>query len=409
MGQWIGWQPKGFPVQPTTEAPRVPSSTPVDGARSVSGRLAGHTLQAVPTTPLPWPVSPSDILPSIPGSVLRGGRYRLRDLWQRQDWSQGVFEATWIAQDARQGAAPVTICELVLPNMDSPSIQAALQHATMTLIAIGGHRRIPSLEDAFSEQGRSFFVFQTYEGESLLTRMQASGGAVAEQHVIDCCLQMTEVLELLQQHFPPVVHGRIRPEHIVLTGNSWQCVLTTFSIVLAMQAAQFIAGIEKARLSPYMAPELARGVVDPRADLYALMATSYHAVTGNVPTRIGGTVPPARQVNSSVSPQFEAILTKGLQSVAEQRYQRVSELRHDLLAIRAASRTSADLAPGFPIQLAIAQVQGSEDAHSSLLPTPEALPPISTGNDTRVAALWMSLVLLGMILLVVMSRLSPPS
>ncbi len=406
MSQWIGWQPKGFSTQSPAAISQTPFSTPVDGARGTSGRLA-HNFQAIPATPVPLPASPSVAFPSLPGTMLRGGRYRLGELRERQDWSHGVFEAAWASYDIRQAPVPVMICELVLPQMASSDILSALQQATMTLRAIGGHRRIPSLQDAFSERDRAYFVFEAYEGESLLARMQASGGVIAEQHLIDCCLQMTEVLELLRQQFPPMVHGNIRPEHILLIGGGWQCVLSTFSVILAMQTEQLITGVQRTRLSPYMAPELARGVIDSRSDLYALMATAYHAVTGSFPTGGDRAVQPARQVNSSVSPQFEAILMKGLQPMAEYRYQRVSELRHDLLTIQAAGRTSANLAPNFPISLAIARAEKNEDEVSPLLPAPEALPVMSTGNDMSAAAMWLSLVLICLIILVVASQAFP--
>src|SRR5579875_601785 len=405
VSQWIGWQPKG----PSTESPVTSFSTLVDNPRGMQEGLAPHNFQAIPLTPSPLSTSPSNVLPSPPGTILRSGRYRLGELRERQDWSQGIFEAIWVSYDTQKGLAPVTIYELELPQMASSSIQSALQQAAMVLRAIGGHRRIPSLLDAFSERGRAFFVFEAYKGESLLARMRASGGVIAERHVIDCCLQMTEVLELLRQQFPPLVHGNIRPEHIVLVNEGWQCAVTTFSVILAMQTAQLISGGGRAQLSPYMAPELARGVIDPRSDLYALMATAYHVVTGSLPTTgRGQTILPARQVNANVSPQFEAILMKGLQPLAENRYQRVSELRHDLLAIQVAGRTSTNLVPDFQIPLAIAPAGKDENDRPALLPAPEALPAMSSGNDTSAAAVWLSLILICIIVLVLASQVLTP-
>src|SRR6266568_917753 len=150
---------------------------------------------------------------------------------------------------------------------------------------------------------------------------------------------MTEVLELLAQQSPPLVHGLISPEHIMITRSGSRYVLTNFSIVLAGGATQFISGIDRTRLSVYTAPEFVRGVIDVRSDLFSLLATAYHTVTGSVPAGVSGSIPQAQQLNPYVSAQLDAILAKGLRPVASQRYQRPSELRQDLLAMRSVSGT----------------------------------------------------------------------
>ncbi|HKF39222.1 MAG TPA: protein kinase, partial [Ktedonobacteraceae bacterium] len=285
----------------------------------------------------------ASIRPLLPGVLLRGGRYRLQELQERQDWLSGVFEATWSGKDSHRGDSRVTIIEVVLPENTSVMTQTILRTATMSLASVGRHPHIPTLWDAFSDQGRSFFVFEPVEGESLMTRMRYSGRALPEEEVIECCLQMTDVLDLLAQQSPQLVHGLIRPEHIVVGRNGSYYILTNFSIVLAGGATQYIVGLDRSRLSPYAPPEFVRGVVDVRTDMYSLIATAYHAVTGSVPAGIGGSVPQAQRINPAVSPEFDAILAKGLRAVANQRYQRPSELRQDLLAMRS---VSGSLVPG---------------------------------------------------------------
>ena len=91
-------------------------------------------------------------------------------------------------------------------------------------------------------------------------------------------------------------------------------------VVLAGGATQFVVGMERNRLSPYTAPEFVRGVVDVRTDMYSLIATAYHAVTGTVPSGISGSIAQAQRINHAISSEFDAILTKGLRSIANQRY-----------------------------------------------------------------------------------------
>ncbi len=381
-------------------------------------------------------VMTSSARPLLPGVLLRGGRYRLQELQERQDWLSGVFEAVWIGKDAHRGGSQVMICEVVLPENTSVMTQTILRTATMTLVSIGRHPHIPALWDAFSDQGRSLFVFEPIEGESLVARMRYSGRALPEQEVIECCLQMTDVLDLLAQQSPQLVHGLIRPEHIILSRNSSQYILTNFSVVLAGGATQYIVGMERSRLSPYIAPEFVRGLIDVRTDIYSLIATAYHAVTGTVPSGISGSIPQAQRINPNVSSAFDAILSKGLRSVPNQRYQRPSELRQDLLAMRSVSGTlvsgndsipviqnnipshvsnngqrtdlPAQRVPDHVAQALPLLLNSTEDIEGqvSLLPKPEDLPPMKAANDTLNAVILLSLILVCLIAIVVLSYMT---
>ncbi len=365
----------------------------------------------------------------MPGTVLRGGRYRLQEQQERQMWTNGAFEAWWSAQDAQRSSSSAEICEIVVPDSQSMLMQSTLRSATMALTSVGRHPYIPTLWDVFNEQGRNFFVFEPSEGESLMARMRRTGRALSEADVVECCLQMTELLDLLSQQSPPLVHGLIRPEHIVIARANGHYLLTHFSILLAGGSTQFITGIERIHLSPYTSPEFARGVVDVRSDLYALLATAYHVVTGSLPSALSGSIPSAQRLNPTVSPQFEAILAKGLRSNASQRYQRPSELRQELLAMNS---VHGSLAPASvkPFSMQPMQSQTHHSVQSSmgpieqflpsmmssviddfeaqdrqmLLPQPEELAPMVERNDTQIATFWIVGILLLLIVLIVFSR-----
>lgn len=420
-------------------APRVsrlvPDPSSLDNQRAQGGQqTSSYHLNHATSMQGGTRTSGADVQALVPGTILRSGRYRLHELQERQDWLSGVYEAMWIAQDAQRGASQVMICELMTPENNSVVIQSTLRTATMALTSVGRHPHIPTLWDAFSDRGRNFFVFEPIQGESLLNRMRRTGRAMTEQEVIECCLQMTEVLELLAQQSPPLVHGLIRPEHILVGRSGSQYILTNFSIVLAGGATQFVAGIDRTRLSAYTAPEFVRGVIDVRSDLYSLMAAAYHAVTGSMPTGVSGSIPQAQRLNPNISLQFDNILGKGLRPIASQRYQRPSELRQDLLAMRSVSgslvrgsgqhleqpaiRVSHDVQSGQKIDQAPAQhvpdsvaqalkslasADGEEDQRR-LLPRPEELPPFTERNDTLQASIWLGAILVCLILVIVFSH-----
>lgn len=428
-------------AQPMTQRRHAPNDAgfnmrgatrpPMTGAGSSTRQPTGPHAQMKSTS------QPLNARPLTPGAQLRGNRYRLQELLERQDWLSGVFEAAWIGRDSQRGGQQLVICEVTLPETTTVMSQSILRTATLALANVGRHPRIPALWDAFGDQGRSFFVFEPIEGESLLQRLRYTGRPLPEQEVIECCLQMTEVLDLLSQQSPQMVHGLIRPEHIIADRNVSQYSLTNFSVVLAGGATQFVVGMERNRLSAYTAPEFVRGVVDVRTDMYSLIATAYHAVTGTVPSGLSGSIPQAQRINHAISSEFDAILTKGLRAVANQRYQRPSELRQDLLALRSVSGSlvSSGNAPAANSGAAAAHYAPPQPARGNqqpqfaqrnqagfmplpislptnepdnekvlLLPKPEDLPPMKQGDDRLGAALWLGTILISLIILVVLSQ-----
>jgi len=425
------------PVQPQSPMRQYPSEPPNRNTTNQQMPRPASSFQHAPNvlSPIRSNVMTSSARPLLPGVLLRGGRYRLQEIQERQDWLSGVFEAVWIGKDAHRAGSQVMICEVVLPENTSVMTQTILRTATMALATIGRHPHIPALWDAFSDQGRSFFVFEPIEGETLMARMRYSGRALPEQEVIECCLQLTDVLELLAQQSSQLVHGLIRPEHIILSRNSFQYMLTNFSVVLAGGATQYIAGMERSRLSSYTAPEFVRGVVDVRTDMYSLIATAYHAVTGSAPSSISGSIPQAQRINPNVSSAFDAILSKGLRTVPNQRYQRPSELRQDLLAMRSVSGTlvsgqsstsvlrnnspslvskngqRTDLSmrhPSDQVAQALPLLLNTNDDMEDqvlLLPKPEDLPPMKAANNTLNAALLLSLILVTLVVVVILSQM----
>ncbi|GHO42946.1 hypothetical protein KSX_11090 [Ktedonospora formicarum] len=372
--------------------------------------------------------------PLAPGTVLRNGRYRLHEVLSRQEWKPGTFEVTWVAQDAQRGRTPVLLREVVIAE-GRESAQSILRSATVSLMAAGQLPRVPSLWDAFTENGRNFFCFEPIEGNSLMTRMRRLGRPVPEQEILECCLQIAEVLEALSAQKQPVVHGMIRPEDIIISPNG-QYVLTGFSVVQAGSGGMYGASLDRSKLPPYAAPEVENGFIDTRSDLYSLLATVYHVATGSAPVRDGSLegVPPARRLNPSLSAQFEAVLARGLRPNVAQRYRNASELKQELSAWKGglqmpmgaivsasgASFTSAapvafsggfssapsespdSVAQMLPNMLMSTAVE--EDETKALLPRPEDLPPMVERNDRLHSAFWFIGIVACLFIVVLISR-----
>ena len=141
-------------------------------------------------------------------------------------------------------------------------------------------------------------------------------------------------------------------------------------------------------------------------------------------------------MSKEIASAFDAILSKGLRTVPNQRYQRPSELRQDLLAMRSVSGTLVSgkasdpvfqsSSPNFvskngqqthaPTQQASDQVAQAlplllnpdfdMEEQVLLLPKPEDLPPMKARNDTLHATILLGLILVVLIVVVVMSQMT---
>jgi serine/threonine protein kinase len=355
--------------------------------------------------------------------MLRDGRYRLQDLLERQDWQAGVFEAIWNGRDLRRGGVPVTICEVVVPELAMLSKHANLASATRALASSGRDPHIAALLEAFSDQGRSFFVFEMVEGDTLLTHLRRLGRPLPEAEVVELCWQLCETLDLLSRQSPPLTHGLIRPEHIYVQRNGGHYTLANFSPLVVIGASALISGGDRARLSPYTPPDFPGARIDVRSDLYSLLATAYHAITGNAPLPTNMTIPRARQLNPAISVRLDAILARGLHPVPQQRYQTPFELRQDLLALRTGegqmrrersaplgtaherppmTRMTAD-EPAFALPMQIAPLPPDPLKVASALPDAEELPPLKEGGH-YVAYLESAVILASLFIIAVLSH-----
>ncbi len=235
-------------------------------------------------------------------------------------------------------------------------------------------------------------------------------------------------MEVCSQQLPPVVHGRISPEHLVQANVDSHWMLTNFSLYY-MCTRQVIAGMDHMSMSLlYTAPDFAPEKITVQSDLYALLATAYYAVTGTNPASERGNINQAQWLNPTVSPYFNAILMKGLHPVASQRYQWPSELRKDLLeALSARNRLVAESggqwsttaqqepsqmerqlfegmkrsAPEFVTPIPPSQApsdiltdQIDVDHQKTLHPLPEGLPPMQIRNDALTATYYLVSILI---------------
>jgi serine/threonine protein kinase len=269
------------------------------------------------------------VQPLAPGTLLKGGRYRLIQRFhaletaERQDGDPPLM----IASDTELPNGRVLVQELRLNAARPEDTETARRLVAQRMLTLGRHPGMPKLLDHFSERRRHFLVFELPSGDVLSERLLRTRGPVDEVTAIGYALRILDALAALEQVTPVAVHGNLSPANIVLR-PSGQMALVGFSPTLMLHLDGRVEHQSAGGMPGYAAPEQARGQASPRSDLYSLCAVLHHLVTGVAPSpRATALHEPARRLNPRVSLELEDVLSHGLRPASGQRYQSVAELR----------------------------------------------------------------------------------
>ncbi|MEO6601442.1 MAG: serine/threonine-protein kinase [Polyangiaceae bacterium] len=133
-----------------------------------------------------------------------------------------------------------------------------------------------------SADGRPYIVAELLEGEDLGQYLERRGRlpAVDAVHIVR---QVCHALGAAHAH--GIVHRDVKPENVFLAGPSATVKVLDFGISKVAETSDGLTKTGTVMGTPdYMAPEQARGDrVDARADIYAVGAILYRALTGRKP------------------------------------------------------------------------------------------------------------------------------
>ncbi len=252
------------------------------------------------------------------------GKYRLIELLGRGEMGS-VFLAEHVTM-SRRVVLKVISREV---STDQASLDAFLVEARA--VARLDHPNIVHAYSIDNEGDRYFLVMEYVEGVDL-QRLVESDGPLDCDRAVECIRQAADGLD--HAHQQNVVHGNLKPSHLLLNG---QGVLKILDLGLARLAADESKAAAEGRrssasfaaIAPAQAarsPDLARG-----ADIYALGCTLYFLLSGQPPH---AQVPPPEdaaeqaasepldisRVRSGVPPALAAICRKMLANKPEDRY-----------------------------------------------------------------------------------------
>jgi len=189
------------------------------------------------------------------------------------------------------------------------------------------HRGIVQVFSTFEENNTAYMVMEFVKGKPLSAHMEAIG-PLSEREVVDYAIQAVEALTTVHQ--AQFLHRDIKPENLMLAEGG-RVVLVDFGTARAF--ASSATKRMTAMLTPGYAPleqygEQAKfGVF---TDVYALGATCYHLLTGQVPVQAadraaGVELQPPNRLNRQISQVVSEAVMWAMEMKADQRPQTAQE------------------------------------------------------------------------------------
>ena len=267
------------------------------------------------------------------------GRYLLRDLLGRGGMGQ-VYQAY-------DTATRRDVAFKVLPEhaANDPDFRRRFEREAYSAAGVTDPHIVP-IYDFGEIGGRLYLAMQLIKGTDLAT-MLTKGGSLEPALAVAIIEQIGAALDAA--HTAGLIHRDVKPSNILLTDKHF-AYLIDFGIAHALGSTSLTATGAAVGTFAYMAPErLTAGVVDARADIYALTCVLHECLTGTHPFpgnsverqiagHLGELPPNPSQLRPGIPTAFDEVIARGMAKNPDHRYRTAGDLAR---AARAALESPA--------------------------------------------------------------------
>jgi len=198
------------------------------------------------------------------------------------------------------------------------------------LVRFADHPGIVSVLDFFAENDTAYLVMDYLEGLTFKQYLDQQGGSLSAETALAIMMPVMDALE--EVHSTGLLHRDISPDNIYITYGKQVKVLDFGAARHAMREHSKSLSVI---LKPGYAPEeqyRTRGKQGPWTDVYAVAATLYRAIVGQVPTEAlerleADSLAPPSAFGIVIRPEMEAAIMKALHVRAGDRFQTMRQFQ----------------------------------------------------------------------------------
>ena len=251
--------------------------------------------------------------------------------------------------------------KLIKPEAgDDPVAMARFEREVQSAARLAHPNTIEIFDYGLTGDGTFYYVMEYLQGQSLSDLVRSHGPLPAGRVIY---LMRQVCAGLAEAHGMGLVHRDLKPQNVFVAvrgGESDVSKVLDFGLVKLMRdpgAATLTSDMTISGTPMFMAPEQTVGdrSLDARADIYALGAVMYHALTGQPPfvgenafaimmAHSRDPVVPPSQLNPDVPADLEQVVLRCLAKKPEDRYPSARALGQALASCAAAAEWGANRA-----------------------------------------------------------------
>jgi serine/threonine protein kinase len=252
---------------------------------------------------------------------------------------EGAIGTVYKARDRHTGQ--IVALKVMAPRWKDDRVLLKRFEHEFTIAQMIRHPNVVQALAYHASGATPYLVMEFVEGQSLGDRIDATG-RLPQQEAVRLILQVCQGLHWVHKH--GIIHRDIKPDNILITPDG-QAKLTDLGLVKDTSDGVNLTKTGRGLGTPhYMAPEQFRNAkhADIRSDIYALGATLYTMVTGEIPFRNCGSleallkkarneVLSPRALVATLSERVDWVVRRAMNGDADLRPQSCKEFARDLI------------------------------------------------------------------------------